>query len=57
MEQLVKKQRYDVFVGFRLSAEIIRRIDEMRRADPDIPSRSVIIRELLLEALNQRENG
>jgi hypothetical protein len=61
MEQTVKidasrKLTWDVYVGVRLSSEIISKIDEIRRACPEIPSRSVIIRELLLEALNRREN-
>ena len=48
----------DQIVAIRLPAEIVRRVDAIRRADPlFIPSRSQVLRELVTEALDRREKG
>jgi hypothetical protein len=55
MDQTVKKRAYEIGVCFRLPAGTIRRLDEIRRASPNIPPRSTILRELIIEALDRRD--
>ena len=58
MDHTVKEPMPDQMVGLRLPAEIVRRVDAIRRADPVyIPTRSQVIRELITEALERREKG
>lgn len=41
-------------VGVRLPASMARRIDGIRRVHPELPTRSAVIRELVIEALDRR---
>jgi metal-responsive CopG/Arc/MetJ family transcriptional regulator len=44
----------DRVLALRLPAEMLQRIDALRRSSPEIPTRSAIVRQLIVESLNRR---
>lgn len=45
---------HDQVLQMRLSAEIKKMLDDLRRAEPDLPTRSEMIRRLIARAAQQR---
>ncbi len=44
----------DCFFQMRVSEDFLRKLDDARRAEPDLPSRSKLARRLLKEAMDER---